>query len=187
MQAQFISREAWGILLPHMRPFNALAILISLETGVRIGDVLHMRVSHLLDNGFHYVSTKTGKSGFAHLPPELVAELRRNACDGVCFPSRKGAKSPFRSRQAVWSDVRKAAHRVGLAVHVSPHSARKTFAVDLYHRKGISAVQKALQHGSVHTTNLYALADLQGVEYNKKAIEDAVYKRVLERLGVNNA
>lgn len=184
MQAQYISREAWGVLLPHMTEENALAIVVSLETGLRVGDVLRIRVSHLFDSGFHYVSCKTGKSGTAKCSSEVLAMLRENARDGICFPGRKGSKSPFRSRQAVWRDVRKAANRVGLAVHVSPHSARKTFAVDLYHKKGISAVQKALQHGSVHTTNLYALADLQGVEYNRKAIEDAVFKRVLERLGV---
>lgn len=184
MQAQFISREAWGLLLPHMTPSNALAIAVSLETGLRIGDVLRLRVSHLLDNGFYYVSCKTGKSGFAECGKEILALLRKNARDGICFPSRKGSVSPFRSRQAVWQDVRKAASRLGLTVHVSPHSARKTFAVDLYHKKGISEVQKALQHSSPHVTNLYALADLQGVEYNKKAIEDAVFKRVLERLEV---
>lgn len=167
-----------------MTESNALAVAVSLETGLRIGDVLRLRVSNLLDNGFYYVSCKTGKSGFAECNSDIIELLRKNSRDGVCFPSRKGSASPFRSRQAVWHDVKKAAHRVGLAVHVSPHSARKTFAVDLYHKKGISAVQKALQHGSVMTTNLYALADVQGVEYNKKAIEDAVFKRVLERLGI---
>lgn len=44
--------------------------------------------------------------------------------------------------------------------NLGPHSARKIFAVDLYHRTGdLEAVRKALNHTDQAVTMLYALAD----------------------------
>ena len=47
-----------------------------------------------------------------------------------------------------------------LSENVGPHSARKSFAVDLYHRTGdLEAVRKALNHSDQAVTMVYALAD----------------------------
>lgn len=47
-----------------------------------------------------------------------------------------------------------------LAENVGPHSARKIFAVDLYHRTGdLEAVRKALNHSDQAVSMLYAFAD----------------------------
>ncbi len=168
---------------------NALAVAVSLETGVRIGDVLRLHVSDLSDGGFTYTASKTGKQGVATCSDHLLTLLRENARGGVCFPPRIGSKSPNRTRQAVWKNVRAAAERSGIKPHISPHSARKTFAVDLYHRKGIAAVQQALQHEDANTTNLYALADLQGASYDRdrlvKEVADVVMRRLADTLGVD--
>lgn len=50
----------------------------------------------------------------------------------------------------------------GKKVHenLGPHSARKIYAVDLYHRTGdLEAVRKALNHTDQAVTMLYAFAD----------------------------
>lgn len=182
MKAEYIDGGLWRGMVGSMTAQNALAITVSLETGMRIGDVLRLEVSNLLDSSITYTAAKTGKQGTAQCSERLICSLRANAVNGICFPSRKGAKSPYRSRQAVWKDVRKAATYAGIKPHVSPHSARKTFAVDLYHKRGIGAVQQALQHKYQTTTNLYALADVQGAEYNRVAMENRVYEKVLQRL-----
>ena len=45
--------------------------------------------------------------------------------------------------------------------HVSPHSCRKVWAVEQYHRTGdLKKVQKLLNHSSEAVTQLYALADV---------------------------
>ena len=47
-----------------------------------------------------------------------------------------------------------------LAENVGPHSARKIFAVDLYHRTGdLEAVRKALNHSDQCVSMIYAMAD----------------------------
>ena len=47
-----------------------------------------------------------------------------------------------------------------LAENVGPHSARKIFAVDLYHRTGdLEAVRKALNHSDQAVSMIYAFAD----------------------------
>lgn len=167
-----------------MTPANARAIAVCLETGMRIGDVLKLETVDLMENGIMYIAEKTGKIGIAHCGEKLVSMLRENAVDGVCFPSRFGAKGKYRTRQAVWKNVRKAARNAGIKPHVSPHSARKTFAVDLRRRSGVEAVQEALQHKYKGTTNLYAFADVQGIEYNREAIVNEAAAKVLERLGM---
>lgn len=47
-----------------------------------------------------------------------------------------------------------------MSENLGPHSARKIFAVDLYHRTGdLEAVRKALNHTDQAVTLVYALAD----------------------------
>lgn len=161
---------------------NALAISVTLETGIRIGDVLRLKLSHLWDRSIEYTAAKTGKHAAVPCSERLIAALRANAKDGWCFPSRKGSKKPYRSRQAVWADVRKAARLAGVAPHISPHSARKTFAVDLLHKHGFAAVQEALQHRYGSTTEIYAFSNLRGQAIDPDAVVNKTYEKVLHKL-----
>jgi integrase len=64
----------------------------------------------------------------------------------------------------VYKDIKGLANRLGLR-YVSPHSARKIYAVNRYHQSGndINKVQKLLNHSDPAVTVLYALADqMQG-------------------------
>lgn len=183
MKSEYIDGELWRGIVSGMTPANALAIAVSLETGLRIGDVLRLHESDLCEDGISYTAEKTGKSGAAKCSAKIIRALHENAINGVCFPSRTGAKGKYRTRQAVWKNVRRAACNAGIKPHVSPHSARKTFAVELRRRSGIGAVQEALQHRYAATTNLYAFADVQGAEYNREAIVNEAAAKVLERLG----
>lgn len=189
MRSEYIERDVWRAILPSMTRDNALAVAVSLETGLRIGDVVRIKVSHLRDSSIEYRAAKTKKEGSATCSAELIEMLRANAIGGWCFPPRRGSATPHRTRQAVWKNVREAAARAGIKSHISPHSARKTFAVELYHRRGIAAVQKALQHDDQNTTNLYALADLQGASYDRdrlvREVADAVMLRLGHTLGID--
>jgi len=63
-------------------------------------------------------------------------------------------------RQAVWADVKRAARAFRLPQNVAPHSLRKVYAVELLERYGdIQRVQRALNHSSIETTLIYAMAD----------------------------
>lgn len=145
-----------------------LPLQVALATGMRIGDVLKIRPRDLTGQGVIYTAEKTGKQGFAPLPPEILAVLQKNARYGWCFPSPK-VQGKHLTRQAAWQRMKRAAKRAGVALGgVSPHALRKSFAVERMHTGGLQAVQKALQHDKAGVTELYALSDwLTGENANK--------------------
>lgn len=65
----------------------------------------------------------------------------------------------------MWKDLKQVSRTMKidgrkLAENIGPHSARKIYAVDLYHRTGdLEAVRKALNHSDQAVTLLYAMAD----------------------------
>ena len=152
-----VSQDAW------------LPLEISLETGLRIGDVVSLRKSSVRRSRsgvytIKYKAAKTGKTGEARISKSLGARLkaRAKAADGLFLfpPGRRGGKSPHLTRQACWARMKQAARRAGLDRDgVSPHSLRKNFAVALMHERGLEAVRAALQHSDEAVTRIYAYAD----------------------------
>lgn len=136
-----------------------LPFAVALRTGLRIGDVLKIRVEDLTPQGVIYTAEKTGKRGFAALPPETLHALTQQARGGWCFPSPK-VEGKHLTRQAAWQRMKRAARAAGVNLEgVSPHALRKCFAVERMHAEGLGAVQRALQHDRPGVTETYALAD----------------------------
>ena len=110
---------------------------------------------------------KTGKRREAVLTEKACDLLRRQwrlwGKSPWVFPGRDWRK--HRTRQAVWKDLKEVSRTLRIdgkkvRENLGPHSARKIFAVDLYHRTGdLEAVRKALNHTDQAVTMLYALAD----------------------------
>jgi integrase len=164
---------------------------IMLFTGLRVGDVLNARFSDLDTKGYlHYTAQKTGKKARVKLPADIVTSLeKRRTGDGFLFPSPVVPDKAI-SRQAVWQHIKSAAKdaRVSLA-GVSPHSLRKTFAVDTFKKEGFGAVMSKLQHSDPSTTYLYVYDEspfqkLDELEERVKRIETVVrsYRKLLDRL-----
>lgn len=142
---------------------NALVVRVSLETGMRIGDVLKLAPCDLKGRTLYFRASKTGKEGSAVISADLARRLRRVAGDRYIFPKR-GKPEEYRTRQAVWKDVKRAAATLKAAgilggENISPHSARKTFAVEDMERHGIEHTRKALQHSDKSLTRMYAFSD----------------------------
>ena len=158
MKAQYIDKGKFKHLYAVMQYENVLALRVALETGMRIGDVLALRVENLRARTISYVAQKTGKRDKKVIDTHTADELRRNASNGWLFPGRDPKK--HRTRQAVYSDLRKACAVLGVSEHVTPHSTRKIMAVDYFREHGLTETQKALQHDRADTTMIYAFADL---------------------------
>lgn len=76
----------------------------------------------------------------------------------LVFPSKGNPDKPIH-RTTVYRAIKKAASNY--VQNITPHSARKVFAVDLFQRTGdIGRVQEALRHDYLSTTLLYAFADV---------------------------
>ena len=79
----------------------------------------------------------------------------------MVFEGRIDPKRP-RTRQAVYKDIKRACRlfRLPTALQISPHSARKIYAVDQYHKSGdLKRVQRLLNHETEAVTMVYAMAD----------------------------
>ena len=138
---------------------NRLVLRVLLHTGLRISDALALKPEQLKPN-FWVTEQKTGKRKQVGLPQPLLSDLRESAGEYWVFPGADPRK--HRSRQAVWKDVKRAAAALRLTQNVAPHSARKVYAVDLLKKYGdIEKVRRALNHGGLEVTLIYALADKQ--------------------------
>ena len=161
MRADYVNPAVLRFLMGYMQPDNALALEVSLQTGLRIDDVLSAPTSALHGNTLTVFEKKTGKEAVKSVSGAVAKRLRRNASFAFLFPSRKRGKrkTPHKTRQAVFIDLRKAVERSGVEAHVSPHSARKSYAVDVFHDGGLPAVKEALNHDRELTSMLYAYSD----------------------------
>lgn len=159
MRTEYLLEREMERVLDLLTDENRLVMRVCLHTGLRVGDVLQLRPEQLRPN-FWITEQKTGKRRQVGLPEPLLSDLRDAAGKAWVFPGADPRK--HRSRQAVWKDVKRAASACRLTANAAPHSARKVYAVNLLQRYGdIERVRRALNHGGIEVTLLYAMADKQ--------------------------
>lgn len=159
MRADWLFKAELLHVLAALTPPNRLACEISLATGLRISDVLALTRDQAVDGRFSIREQKTGKVRRVYLPVELQRRALRAAGDIYVFPHRYSGKR-HRTRQAVYKDLKRAARLFRVRCNLAPHSLRKGWAVEQYHRDGdLKRVQHLLNHNSEAVTMLYAMAD----------------------------
>lgn len=176
MRTDYINSKEYHKLYMRMTYENALALRTSLESGMRIGDVLALKPSNIDGRTITYTAQKTGKKARVVVSADLANRLQKCSSKKFVFEGRGGDKP--RTRQAVWKDVKKAAQGL-FEENVAPHSARKTFAVEDFKEHGLPHTKKALQHERTDTTMLYAFAD---VMTGKGATNGAQLNRIEHKL-----
>ena len=158
MTTEYLLDREVEMVLRALTPSNRRVMQVCLHTGLRVSDVLELRTEQIQKSRFWVTEKKTGKKRMVGLPRDLREELVANAGEFWVFENRCDPNK-HRSRQAVWKDVKRAAAAFRLPQNVAPHSFRKVYAVDLLENCGdIEKVQKALNHGSLETTIIYAAA-----------------------------
>ena len=146
-----------------------------LQTGIRLGAMVGIKVRDVR-LGERVLKTN-GKGGTEQsiylnstirrvLKPYLrVASL---SPDSPLFPSRNGGhlgRRQVQLRFKHWLD------RAGIKRHLTVHSTRHSFALNLYRQTGdLRLVQTALGHRHISTTEIYA------------RVEDKALRRALEKL-----
>ncbi len=172
MRSKYLSDATIALLQSVMKREAWLPIEVARQTGLRIGDVCALRRADLDGNVISFTAEKTGKAGTAEISAELSAELRsrRGRRSRWLFPSPKDSRKHL-TRQAVWARLKKACERLGIAPDgVSPHSMRKSYAVELYRREGLQAASRALQHDRTSTTELYVMSDFLSPENENRPL-----------------
>ena len=176
MTTEYLLQREVDNILAVLTPGNALVMRVALHTGLRVGDVLSLKTEQL-QSRFWITESKTGKRRQIGLPQPLLDDLKKSAGEYWVFPGANPLK--HRTRQAVWKDVKRAAHAFRIPQNAAPHSARKVFAVDLMQKYGdIERVKRVLNHSSVSVTLIYALADQQLENNNRRRRSSAGRKKV---------
>ena len=167
-RSEWVSQDVMSHILAALTPENRLAITVSLLTGLRIGDVLNLRTRQLFSERLTVVEEKTLKRRTVRLPDKLREQLISYAGKIYVFPNRLDPRR-HRTRQAVYKDIKRAAKAFRVHINITPHSARKCYAVAEYRRDFNAArVQRLLNHSSEAVTMIYAIADELTARQHKK-------------------
>ena len=169
VRSQWIPKGEFEHILAVLQPENRLALEISLCTGLRIDDVLALKIKQVRKQRFTVREEKTGKTKFVRLPKEIVE--RCISCSGqhYVFEHRLNGRN-HRTRQAVFKDLKKIAKMCNVKENITPHSARKIYAVEEFAKSGgnLKKIQKLLNHDNEAVTMLYAMANLLNKRKNFK-------------------
>ena len=157
MRTEYLLQREVEQVLDLLTVENRLLARLLLHTGLRVGDALELRPEQLRPN-FWITEQKTGKRRQVGIPEPLLGDLKASAGRWWVFPGADPRK--HRTRQALWKDVKRAARACRLTANAAPHSLRKVYAVELLERYGdIDRVRRALNHGGIEVTMIYAMAD----------------------------
>lgn len=139
-----------------------LLVLLGLNTGLRIGDLLQIRVSDIRDKGYIIRrEQKTGKQTEIRFHPAVVNEILRRIADRpddeLLFPSpqitHRGEPIGYRTAYG-W--VNKAARAAGIKGPVGCHTLRKTYGYHFYQQyKDIATLMLHFNHASESITLRY--------------------------------
>lgn len=168
MRTDWIPEDSFVHILSALTAPNRLAVLVSLTTGLRIDDVLHIRTQDLQKERFTVREMKTGKNRRIRISNDLRDELLRQAGRIYVFENRLNVRKP-RTRQAVFKDLKRACKLFRVSgVNIAPHTARKIYSVGKYKQTcSVEHVQQLLNHSSEAVTMLYAMADELTARHSK--------------------
>ena len=176
---KIISTIRTGFTLPNgdrVRPNERVATALTLQAnlGLRIGDVVHLRLADIIFEGGRYhlnmVEQKTGKARNFTVPTEVYIYLQNYTIQQGLRPTQK--LFPLTVR-AVQLHLQKVCRYLGIT-GVSTHSFRKFFAVSIYIENdyNVELVRQLLQHSSVAVTQHY-------LSVEPKIVEQALQKHIV--------
>ena len=140
---------------------DRLMIAVMFEAGLRIAELVNMRVEHLAENKLSVVG-KGDRHRITFISDELSRELldwcNKNGWDNgpVFRPLKLGVDGlGYRNIDTVRERIKKVfKDTIGLEMH--PHQLRHAFALNLLENGcGLRSIQKLLGHAKIETTMIY--------------------------------
>ena len=169
-------REGFACADGHIvKPNNRIATALSLEAnlGLRISDILQLRLSAIIRDGNRYrlniVEQKTQKKREFTVPTDIYIYIQDYAVENNIHPD---AKLFDLSERAVNKHLKLVCDYLGLE-GIGSHSFRKYFATSIYvnNHYDINLVRVLLQHSSAITTQRY-------IGLQRQEIEEALQKHI---------
>ncbi|NAP00600.1 tyrosine-type recombinase/integrase [Halomonas sp. MG34] len=136
---------------------NLLLFNIGVNTGLRIGDIVKLRIEDVKGKSKFIVREgKTAKARQIHLTSimaDIAEYLDDKPTEGWLFPSRKG--DGHISTTQAYRILAKAADSIKRS-DIGTHTLRKTFGYHYYQRtKDVAALMEIFNHGDQSTTKRY--------------------------------
>lgn len=150
-------------------PRVAAALMLEGNLGIRVSDVVKLRLSDIVHDGERYrlsiTEQKTGKARTFTVPVALYQFLRIYCLDNGVAPD--AVIIPLTTSE-VQKHLRKVCDYLGYD-GISTHSFRKWYATEIYKANGynIALVQQLLQHSSPAVTQRY-------IGIQQKEVEQAI-------------
>lgn len=144
----------------------AMALIVEANLGIRISDVLKLRLNDIIKDGERYrldiIEQKTGKTR-TFTVPLVIRQYIENYClrNGI-----KGEEKIFPiTERAVQKQLAIVCDYLGYD-GIGSHSFRKWYATEIYKNNNydIALVQTLLQHSSISTTQKYIGIEPQLIE-----------------------
>lgn len=137
---------------------NYIMFLLGINTGLRISDILRLRVRDVQGWDIFIREKKTGKPKQIKMPGELKKEIRKYIEDKgpseFLIKSREGKNKPI-TRGMAYVILSEIADEFGLE-RIGTHSLRKTYGYHHYKQfKDVAALQKILNHSDPSITLRY--------------------------------
>ncbi len=136
-----------------------IMFLLGIYTGLRIGDILKLRVRDVRDAKYlELAAEKTNKKTKIIINDYLRGELEEYIADKndyeYLIKSQKGNNKPI-SAKGAWDDMKKAAEVFGLN-NIGCHTLRKTFGYFFYQQyKDIVTLKNIFGHSDISVTFRY--------------------------------
>ncbi|APC48284.1 site-specific integrase [Virgibacillus halodenitrificans] len=137
---------------------NYMMFVVGINSGLRISDILPLRVSDAKRSYFSLKEMKTKKHKRIDMTPALKRELKAYVEDmedyEYLFKSREGINKPI-GRSMAYKILREAAEYVSLD-EIGTHTLRKTFGYHFYKQtKDVAMLQEIFNHSSPDITLKY--------------------------------
>lgn len=159
-----------------VKPNKRIAAALSLEAnlGLRISDILQLRLSSIIHDGDRYrldiIEKKTKKKREFTVPIEIYSFIQNYVLENNISPS---AKLFDITERTVQNHLQMVCNCLGYD-NISTHSFRKLFSYSIYinNNYNIELVRVLLQHSSVVTTQRY-------IGLQTREIENALQKHIM--------
>jgi len=137
---------------------NYILFLLGVDTGLRISDILQLRVKDVQGWRIDIKEKKTKKMKRIRMSKELKSEIRKYCEDknknDFLIKSRKGKNQPI-TRAMAYVILKQVADEFGID-NIGCHSLRKTFGYMFYHQfKDVAALQEIFNHSDPKITLRY--------------------------------
>jgi integrase len=159
--------EAFETYLKEKNERDYVMFVIGITTGLRISDILVLKVKDVLGEHIRRREIKTDKKRRTPISPKLRKALdpyiKGKDNDDYLIKSRqkdkRGKQKPIDRSQA-YRIMKEAAIAIGFKEDVGTHTMRKTFGYMHYKKHGnAAALQKIFNHDKEHTTLMYIGVD----------------------------